>query len=415
MSKNKEINPLVQNGQVTADSNQSRRKYSNLDANGQLLDDYGLSSRNVLGDSMNGSNQNVFTDWLFPQVKEARQNAQQLEMEKLTPSAKMEGMIAAGINPLTAAGGIASSGAPVSDPASSVNPIGDVSGAVSDLSSGFGSVASGVSTLSKLGDEKENLRYDSLSKFEAAGLSHAQAMGVMTDNKYKDEDWLATLSLKYQQYDNMKAEYHNLKAQHEEIITHIDEMISQIQLNGSQSDYFTALSDKTNEELRFLKAKHDFCLSHGLYLNESGLDGYLFSMVASGADLSKVKDFVEVYSNYRKNIAYADSIGKLTAEVEESFHKAFNEALGSKQVEAIFAPYLSNIDLVKQEALEVIKTFMANPNNPVQFVSKLVNCFTFGFAGLLGGVTDKDKIDKFENFPAVPPKRPNHQPTYKKH
>ena len=258
---------------------------------------------------------NVLMDWLYPQDKEMRQMGQQLAMEMVEPSIRMDAMKKAGINPLTAAGGIAGS-APSSSPqpASSVNPIGDVAGAVGSAASAFNSVAGGISTLGKLEPEIDNIKSDTAKNFAEIGLSNAQTQGVLTDNKYKDEDWRTTLDVKRQQFDNMKAEWHNIKAMHDQIITNIDQMQAQIELTGSQQEYFEAMQERIKEETRFIQAKNDFCLRNKLFLLESGIDGYIFSMIESGADMSQFDRFVDTYSNYRERVGFAEQSGISKAE-----------------------------------------------------------------------------------------------------
>lgn len=345
----------------------------------------------------------VISDWAMPANKEERQLGQQIALMKAEPSIKMNAMKAAGINPLTAASGISGSGSTsIPQPAASTNPIGDVAGAVGNVAGAFNSVAAGVSTLSKLGDEIENIRSDSKSKLAAAGLDEATTEGVLTDNTYKDEDWQTKLNVQRQQFENMKAEYQNLLKTHEEISKHIDEMQSQIELNGSQQDYIDQMRLKVEEETRWMKVQNEWRESHKLYITDSGIDGYIFSMVASGADLSDFDRFVQVYSDYRKSVSYAETRGLRDAEVETAFDKAFNEALGNQDVAAQFAPYMAQLDVVKSAMMDLYKAVIENPRNPIAAITKMVNLIS-----LLGGAYDlgKHEISNSTHKPNIAPKK----------
>lgn len=317
----------------------------------------------------------VFSDWLHPSRKEARQVLEQYEMDRVEPTLKMQGLKAAGINPLTAAAGIAGSGgsSAVPQPAESTNPIGDVANSVGAAAGAAQNYAGVVSLLSKLPHELDNIDADSAAKLAAAGLSNAQTQGVLTDNTYKDEDWKTRLNVQRQQFENMKQELTNMKATHREIMTHCDEMISQIELNGSVKEYNEALMARVNEETRWMKELNDWRISHNLHIVDSGIDGYIFDMALRDADISEFDNFIDIYSEYRGRVQRAVSDAQNTSDVNAAFDKAFNQALGNADVAAKFAPYMANIDVLKSAMLELYKAIIENPKNPVQAFTKMLN------------------------------------------
>lgn len=349
----------------------------------------------------------VFMDWLSPQLKEQRQMGESLIMEQLTPQAKMSGLKAAGINPLTAASGIAGSGSSYQAPASSTNPIGDIADAAGALASGFGSVAGGVSDLTKLNPEVANIEADTASKFTGIGLTNAQTQGVLTDNSYKDEDWKSRLNVQRQQFENMKAEYKNLEVTHDEILKHIEEMISQIEVNGSIEDYNNAMKLKVDEEMRWIKAKNDFCIGHNLFLNESGIAGYIFSMVESGASMEQFNDFIEIYSAFRGSEQYAISRGQYDADIDTAFDRAFNNALGDSEVAAAFAPYMSSIDVIKQNAIDLYKETVTHSKGPIEFAMKFIHTISGLLVSSVGLQQDIDKVGMDGSKPIQSPKHSN--------
>ena len=259
---------------------------------------------------------NVFDEWLVPGRKDARKMMEQLAMDQIEPSVKMQGMIDAGINPLTAAAGLAGTGGSSQLPASeqSTNPIGDVANAVGSVAGAAQSIVGAVSGAAKLPAEIKNIDADSAAKLAAAGLSNAQTQGVLTDNTYKDEDWKTRLNVQRQQFENMKQELTNMKATHRDIMTHCDLMISQIELNGSAKEYNEALMAKVQEETRWMKELNDWRISHNLHIVDSGIDGYIFDMLMKGADIGDFDNFIEIYSKYREDIAFAEQKGTSRAE-----------------------------------------------------------------------------------------------------
>lgn len=327
---------------------------------------------------------NVFSDWLVPANKEMRQILEQYEMDVTEPSLKMQGMKKAGINPLTAAAGIAGSGgsSPVPQPAQSANPIGDVAGAVGSVAGAAQNIAGAVSQLSKLPIELKNIDADTASKLATAGLTNAQTQGVLTDNSYKDEDWKSRLNVQRQQFENMKQELTNMKATHREIMTHCDEMISQIELNGSAKEYTEALMAKVQEETRWMKELNDWRISHNLHIVDSGIDGYIFDMALSGADISEFDNFIDIYSDWRGRTQRAISDAQNASDINAAFDKAFNHALGDAEVQAKFAAYFGDVEVLKESLKEVYKEMLENPGNPLNFVGKVLNLLYQGAAAI---------------------------------
>lgn len=186
-------------------------------------------------------------------------------------------------------------------------------------------------------------------------------------------------------------------------MTRCDEMISQIELNGSQKEYYDAMQLRIKEDLRWQKALNDWCLENKLMIRDSGVDGYIFNMLYNDAPDSDVDAFFDSYFEYCRERNYATTKGVRDAEIDTAFDKAFNEALGNADIQAKFAPYLANIDVIKEQLIELYKTAVENPNGAIAFVTKALNLVT-GFA--LGSYASKKDI-KDSNFgekPDVSPK-----------
>lgn len=349
---------------------------------------------------------NVFDEWLVPGRKDARKMVEQLAMDQIEPSVKMQGMIDAGINPLTAAAGLAGSGGSSPLPASeqSSNPIGDVAGSVGSVAGAAQNIVGAVTGLVKLPAELRNIDSDTSQKLANAGLSNAQTQGVLTDNSYKEEDWKSRLNVQRQQFENMKQELTNLKATHRQIMTHCDEMISQIELNGSAKEYNEALMLKVQEETRWMKELNDWRISHNLHITDSGIDGYIFDMALNGADISQFDNFIDIYSDWRGRTQRAVSDAQNASDIDAAFDKAFNAALGSKEVEAAFKPYLDNMEVIKETMKALYIDLAKNPGNPFNFATKVLNFLFFGVPTSIQMNSNGKNSDYDVSKPNVSPK-----------
>lgn len=261
----------------------------------------------IFGTLLEGQSSDVFTDWLYPGKKEQRQLNEQWVNDIVEPMMKLQGMRAAGINPLTASSGIAQQPSQAPQPSSSVNPLGDVADAVGSVASSFSSVSGAISSLFKINPEVSELRARAASEFAAAGLDNATTQGVLTDNYYKDDDWLASLNIKRQQYSNMCQEYSNLVATHHEINANIRKLISESELNGSLQDLNNAHKLYVDEEKRWLKELNDFRINNKLFILDSGIDGYIYNAIVNGFSLDDIDKFIEIYSRYRGSVQTAVS------------------------------------------------------------------------------------------------------------
>ena len=305
----------------------------------------------------------VFTDWLNPSQKEERQMGQQLMMDMIEPSAKLQGMMAAGINPLTAGRSIAGMDSQSPQPSSSVNPVGDVASALGAVGAAFGDVSGGAVALSKVGDELDNIRSDTRKNFADIGLTNAETEGVITDNTYKAADWESRLNVQRQQFENMKADYNNIRANHELILQKINESLSQIELNGSQQDYFNAMKAKIDEETRWNKELNDFRISHKLFITDSGIDGYVWNMCENDMPLEQFDKFIERYSQYRHSVSKSVALGQFQADEETAYGRAHGAAKG-----------VYNADPYQQQIREVYDT-IDNLSDVIKSLGDLENDF----------------------------------------
>lgn len=256
-------------------------------------------------------------------VKEAehREIAEQFYIDLLEPSMKMQGLKSAGINPLTAARGL--SGSQSSTPSSNgLDPlqiVGEAAAAASNVATGASNMVNAGTNATKLPYEIELLNNQAKSEFEKAGLTNAQTQGVLSDNTYKDEDWKSRLNVQRQNFENMKEEFKVIKKNHDLIAEQIKETISQTELNGSLKDYNDQLALQIQEQTRWMKEQNEFRLQHKLFINESGIDGYIWSMVLSDSDISRFDNFIDIYSRFRGSVSTSVAEGEFSTQKKYAF------------------------------------------------------------------------------------------------
>lgn len=240
---------------------------------------------------------------------------------------RMERMKAAGINPNAAASGIAGQSSDASAPTVASNQGGlsqglnAVSGLANAITGGKASLADAAFKNATGEATAEKLRAESRKSFADIGLTNAQTASVMIDNKYADANWESELNIKRQQFENMKQEYQILLDNHNLILEQIKDVQSHINVNESLAAYQESLKAKVDEELDWMKKVNDFCERNHLYLRESGVDGYIASMIFSGASMEQFDKFVETYSNYRGRVAKAEAHARETEAAERTWHE----------------------------------------------------------------------------------------------
>lgn len=333
---------------------------------------FNKSSLDYIGEFNEGG---VVSDWLKPQQKEKRLMSEQLFMDLVEPIAKMQGLKAAGINPLTAASEISKSPSSLPQPASSTNPIGDIAGAIGAVAGGVQSLAASRGIVEKLPHEIEGIKATAAKDFAEAGLDNATTQGVLTDNTYKDADWKATLNVKRQQFNNMKAEYRNILKTHELLTEQVNQVISQTQLNGSLKDYHDSLKLKVDEDRRWLKELNDFRIDNKLFISDSGIDGYFYSQILSDGDLGAIDKFIDIYSKYRGSVESAVS----TAHFESELNSAYQRALAYSKGDFSGNPY----NRVIQESADMVDRLGAD----IVEVNNLISGYDQAFKD---GKIDKD-------------------------
>lgn len=72
---------------------------------------------------------------------------------------------------------------------------------------------------------------------------------------------------------------------------------------------------------------------------------------------------------------YYTELGGFTANIDTAYDRAFNEWLGQNAANAEYAPYMANIEATKAAILEMIKAVYENPSDPMAIIGKVMNMF----------------------------------------
>lgn len=283
----------------------------------------------------------ILGQWLFPGVQQNQEVAQQFEMQQYqnewnSETARMERMKAAGINPNTAAAGIAGAGASPSvpspntasspDPASIPNSISEAAGVIGQNVLA-GSQANEINTL--LGVNKEKIHSETVANLEKAGLDHWSAMSVATLLPTLAPNAMADIYMKLAQIDNVRAHYDNIVAEH-------DEILSNIRRNDAQASLMEQQQLTEAENTRFTKATTDFFIEHG-YRDDAAGDVALRNAIVTG------KGDPNEIGNAIYNASHSYARGRYDAETETAYNRMLAEARAKAETDVDFAQYYNDL------------------------------------------------------------------------
>lgn len=347
----------------------------------------------------------VISDWIDPQVKERRQMGEQLVMDYLEPRYQMEGMKRAGINPLTAAGGIAGTSSSSPQPASSVDPLGDIAGAASQVGSLLkpdGSMLSGLAQLAqspsqaRLNDANANkankeanevhplaqaqilrqyaasakdLTDSGIDEITAAGIAFDSSASGMTSgisNLLRGDNVVRKIDKEMRKFDDMhKIDEDTWKLQEDELKKNeyrIPQAEYEMQITGIQK-LREDLAKQRDELLtkQWERFNGDPCLDQANRLYDI--------QQQFGFDSPQYKAAMRIAydSNYYSSLAGYD------AEVNDIFAKAFNEQLGINKADSLYKAYNKEIDFLYGALLEMYKETFKSPKGFIEAACKLLS------------------------------------------
>ena len=302
-----------------------------------------------------------------------------------TPVNQMARMKAAGINPNTAAAGIAGTGSTSAQPSAVNTNTGGVANAIGSAAGLLGAVGSSSSDLANanrtnelLEHEKRKMIADTTLALEEAGLSHwsALSMGVrlplMTANDQAD------FYLKLANIGETKQRYKNLLAEHDNIVAELNEIISRTKLNISEAEVNEAQKALIQENARWQKAENDFWENEG-YLRSQPSDMALRNCVVNDniENAEKIGGAIETSSN-REHTGFVEAEKSLqthVSQLKEQVQKAVDDNRISKETQ-------QKLDVLFNEVLLDMQREWQNPSsNPYSLAEKLLaritNMLTF--------------------------------------
>lgn len=223
-----------------------------------------------------------------------------------TPEAQMERMREAGINPNTAAGAIAGSGAGSADSVSSASAP-SVNSAVPTVGSIWSNAATSAQEAMKRTSEINNINEDTANKKEDTlfkriqnrwedriknqTLENMKKDGLIKDeniqllktsNKYADREHEANLDILLQQKENMEKELEKIDAEKEKALQEINESVERIKLMGIEGEnlkadtrYKDAMTQKAQIEKEFEEHRTDCFKAHNIDPLSDPIDAFL--------------------------------------------------------------------------------------------------------------------------------------------
>lgn len=331
----------------------------------------------------------LWNDWMGFTSQSREFSQQEYLQDKMnaynTPLNQMKRMTKAGINPLNAAAAVAGSGsesAQAPSVASNQNGVQNGVASAAQMIASLGSSAAGFAeaafkqgtlkpTIDKLNSEFEKNLVDK-------GFTEQQIDGLITDNKYRGENWEAEINLKRLQADDFYHQWQNLEAQYQLLINQAETEVHRWELLDSQAgeatahaNYLEALNRKTSLEADWMKIRVDFWKERGFDILSSSVDMVLVQMIENGKPVDELcKELIRYYGDreyevgkgeqkairdYAQSIAFRRQRGESIASTRYDSPKSFSEA---------FWKVVQGMDnTLNKELSAIYKRFMSHPDN----------------------------------------------------
>lgn len=222
--------------------------------------------------SSNALSDNVVNRWLNPGYAQRIEFGQQVALQQQQNDwqsaenakwnderEKMKRLKEAGVNPLTAAQGVAGAGASPTSPTSVSSPTQAGQPNLPDAVNSVGNVVDRLSSAqernSLLEDRRKNLISDTYLKYKEAGFADEQAKGLAIANAFlPTEKFLGILTMTANM-DKIKGEYQSLMQGIDESKKRIEELDSQIRLNEAQGNLAGKLAAEAEKRSLLIEAQ----------------------------------------------------------------------------------------------------------------------------------------------------------------
>lgn len=275
------------------------------------------------------------------------------------PVNQMARLKAAGINPNTAAAGVAGVGnqsadAPQvnSNSAGASNALNALSGVANAVTGGVASVAKAAFDKGILNPTIEKLKGEAGVAFETAGLTSAQRLAAENYLQYMNDDQYLDLQVKRVNLDRYKQDLFNEQKRHYLIIEEINKAKEEVKVLETQQGVNAALEAKlkaekleVDENTRYQRWINDWCESNDIRFTSNTSDAILLDMLLAGKNPQDYCDSM---------IKFGGAYRSATAQAEynaDPFHNQYSElfseldSLESQESEAL--SYLELIEAAK--------------------------------------------------------------------
>lgn len=259
------------------------------------------------------------------------------ENEYNLPTNQMQRLKDAGINPNTAAAGVAGNGNTSASPSSVPSATAAPAQAVTAGASAAGAVSNAMLQSSQRNEietmldvNKSNVEADTIAKLEAAGLSHESASAIVKTLPYQVGNMAMDIAQKRATIDKTNQEFQNLKAYHDNIVAEYNKILAETNLIQSQEQYQKALTDLTKEQYRYQNEMNEFWKLHG-YMPDSPLDISLRNAIENGHDINAVLSSIEFYNDTLNESAAKSQI--TIEQAKNDFHKQTQKYLDDNKIQ----------------------------------------------------------------------------------
>lgn len=324
--------------------------------------DFTESGQGPLGPDFAGT---FLESWLYPGLVREREFGQQASLQKMqnewnSEENKMSRLIKAGVNPLTAAQGVAGDG---QSGATGITASQPSSGTLPEAVQSVGDVVDKLSAAhernSLLENRNKNIATDTYLKLMQAGYQEALAKNLSIATLYLPAEKVLNLMSMASQVKKINAEYQSILQGVEESKARIKEIDADIELAKAQRDYTRQLeleSQKRTYQIEVSTAIDNWRLGKMQKLNLDPNNPIEYNMFMNACEGNF--DMVEKGAAVFRDVEYGKASGQYEAEEEHSYNIAYNKALGDAYASWLRRP--SNIVESLQQDIFVIKKMRAD-------------------------------------------------------
>lgn len=292
---------------------------------------------------------------------------------------------AAGINPNTMASQISGQSQGVDKPNTAVASGEAAADSIVGAGSAVGSLLNGAGNFfdkfALFGARAAGLRAGAAKDLSIAGFTDEQKRGVIIDNKYKEENAIADLNIKHQQFDNMYEEFKILQQQWKEYDKKLEwfdrQMISTLNMQDKQAMLSEKLAFESEQRKTIMVNEEQFWQDYG-FGRDSNVDVSLrnlwYKCYKSG-DFTDYKAALEDLFYFYEERSYRQQKGYNDSEIDSIFEKTWNEFAAKYDMENRQFEYQEQLKSFYNQLNELFKANLTfhGGGNPVAFLSGIMS------------------------------------------